>query len=107
MTQPQNVALSDVQKSLAMFARLDVSILGVVESMSGEFSGKSGGQRLAEQRGVPFLGQVPLDPQVRVSGDSGVPTAVAAPESPVGLACREISGRVAARVSVLAVDSNE
>lgn len=47
MTQPQNVALSDAQKGLAMSARLDVSILGVIENMSVEFSGEGGGQRPA------------------------------------------------------------
>ena len=105
VTQPQNVALSDAQKGLAMFEKLQVPIVGVVENMSGEFFGEGGGRRLAEQHGVPFLGQVPLDPQVRVSGDTGTPTVVAAPESPAGLAFRQIATQVAARISVLSLAS--
>lgn len=107
MTQQQIVVLSDAQKGLVVFADLDVSILGAVENVSGEFLGQGGGQRLAEQHDVPFLGQVSLDPRVRVSGDGGVRTAVAALESPPGPAFRETSSRVAARVSVRAFDSSE
>ena len=102
VTQPQEVALSDARKGLAMFNKLNVPILGVVENMSGEFFGQGGGRRLAQQYNVPFLGQVPLDPQVRVGGDIGMPTVVSAPDSPAGLAFREMAAQVAARVSVLA-----
>lgn len=107
VTQPQNVALSDAQKGLAMFAKLDVPIVGVVENMSGEFFGQGGGERLAEQYQVPFLGRVPLDPQVRVSGDSGTPTVVSAPDSPAGQAFQEIARQVAARISLLSLASQE
>jgi ATP-binding protein involved in chromosome partitioning len=105
VTQPQNVALSDAHKGLAMFQKLDVPIIGVVENMSGEFFGEGGGQRLAERYNVPFLGRVPLDPQIRVGGDSGTPIVTAAPDSPGGVAFREIAGRVAARVSMLSLAS--
>ncbi len=101
VTQPQEVALSDARKGLSMFTKLDVPILGVVENMSGAFFGEGGGQRLAEQYQVPFLGQVPLDAEVRVGGDAGTPTVVSAPESPAGRAFREIASQVAARISVL------
>ncbi len=105
VTQPQNVALSDAQKGLVMFEKLDVPIIGVVENMSGEFFGEGGGQRLAAQYRVPFLGQVPLDPQVRIGGDTGKPTVLTSPESPAGLAFQEIARQVAARVSVLSLAS--
>jgi ATP-binding protein involved in chromosome partitioning len=102
VTQPQNVALSDARKGLAMFTKLGVPVLGVVENLSGEFFGEGGGRALAEEHGVPFLGQVPLDPQVRIDGDQGTPTVVASPDSPAAQAFREIANRVAARISVLA-----
>ena len=105
VTQPQNVALSDAQKGLAMFEKLDVPIIGVVENMSGKFFGEGGGRRLAAQYRVPFLGQVPLNPQVRVGGDTGKPTVITSPESPAGLAFKEIARQVAARVSVLSLAS--
>jgi ATP-binding protein involved in chromosome partitioning len=105
VTQPQNVALSDAEKGLAMFEKLNVPVLGVVENMSGQFFGEGGGRRLAEQYGVPFLGQVPLDSQVRVGGDTGAPTVIAAPESPAGLAFKAIANRVAAGVSLLSLAS--
>jgi ATP-binding protein involved in chromosome partitioning len=105
VTQPQNVALTDARKGLAMFAKLNVPILGVVENMSGEFFGEGGGRELAEEYGVPFLGQVPLDPNVRINGDQGTPTIVASPDSPAAQAFKEIANRVAARISVLAATS--
>jgi len=105
VTQPQNVALDDAQKGLTMFVKLDVPILGVVENMSGEFFGEGGGRRLAQRSNVPFLGQIPLDSQVRVSGDTGAPTVISAPESPAGLALKEIANQVAARISVMALTS--
>jgi len=107
VTQPQNVALSDAEKGLAMFAKLDVPVLGVVENMSGQFFGEGGGRRLAEQYGVPFLGQVPLDSQVRVGGDTGAPIVITAPESTAGQAFKAIASRVAAGVSVLSLASEQ
>lgn len=104
VTQPQKVALSDAERGLQMFTKLGVPILGVVENMSGDFFGEGGGRQLAQQRGVPFLGQVPLDPRVRLGGDNGRPILVAAPESPAGIAFREIGSKVAARISMLAFD---
>jgi ATP-binding protein involved in chromosome partitioning len=102
VTQPQKVALADARKGLAMFAKLDVPILGVVENMSGEFFGEGGGRALAQEYGVPFLGQVPLDPNVRIDGDQGTPTVVASSDSPAAQAFKEIATQVAARISVLA-----
>jgi ATP-binding protein involved in chromosome partitioning len=102
VTQPQNVALSDARKGLAMFTKLNVPILGVVENMSGDFFGEGGGKRLAEAYDVPFLGQVPLDSLVRISGDEGKPIVAQEPDSPAGMAFIEIAKKVAARISVLA-----
>jgi ATP-binding protein involved in chromosome partitioning len=80
---PQEVALDDARKAIGMFERMKVPVLGVVENMSyfvcGECEtrhylfGQGGGQRLAGTVGVPFLGQVPLEPAVREGGDGGRP----------------------------------
>lgn len=102
VTQPQNVALSDARKGLAMFQKLNIPILGVVENMSGEFFGEGGGRQLADEYQVPFLGQVPLDSQIRVCGDGGTPIVSQAPDSAAGIAFKEIATQVAARISVLA-----
>ncbi len=77
VTTPQEVAVMDVRKSLHMFHQLNVPILGVIENMAyyGEekvpIFGEGGGQRLAEEAGAPFLGQIPLDPQFAKLADRG------------------------------------
>jgi len=101
VTQPQEVAVSDALRSIAMFEELKVAVLGVVENMAGDFFGQGGGERLAQQRGVPFLGRIPLDAEVRVGGDYGRPVAVTNPESPAGQAFQTLAKTVAARVSVV------
>ncbi|MER3399765.1 MAG: chromosome partitioning protein [Thermoflexus sp.] len=111
VTTPQGVSLSDVGRAVRMFERLGVPVLGVVENMSGfvcphcgretAIFGKEGGRRLAERMGVPFLGEIPLDPRVREGGDEGRPVVVADPEGPAGRALRAIAQQVAARISVL------
>lgn len=111
VTTPQEVALADVRKCITMFRRVNVPILGVVENMSyflcprcGErtdiFS-HGGGRAASEELGLPFLGEIPLDPRVRVGGDEGRPIVVANPDSSLALAFREIAGNLAARVSVV------
>lgn len=91
VTTPQNVALIDAQKSVEMFRKLDVGILGIVENMS-EFVcpecghethvfGSGGGRKEALRLDVPFLGGVPLDPAVREGGDAGRPVVFEHPES--------------------------
>lgn len=107
VTQPQDVALGDALRGLAMFEQLEVPIVGVVENMSGEFFGTGGGARLAEMRGVPFLGSIPLDPQVRIGGDNGQPIVVAAPDSPAAQALTRCAREVAARVSVLTLGQSQ
>jgi ATP-binding protein involved in chromosome partitioning len=85
VTTPQDVALADAIKAVAMFRKVDVPILGIVENMStfacphcGERSdifGHGGGRRTAERLRVPFLGEIPLDPVIREGGDAGTPVA--------------------------------
>ncbi len=101
VTQPQSVAVSDALRSAAMFDQLNVPIVGVVENMSGDFFGQGGGEKLAQERDVPFLGRVPLDAGVREGGDYGRPAVAVAPESDAGQAFISVAQNVAARVSVL------
>ncbi|MFC1959971.1 Mrp/NBP35 family ATP-binding protein [Chloroflexota bacterium] len=101
VTQPQDVAVDDAVKGLAMFEELNVPVLGVVENMSGEFFGEGGGEKLAQLRDVPFLGRIPMNAQVRVGGDNGQPIVVKDPESQAGQAFLQVAQNVASRVSVV------
>jgi ATP-binding protein involved in chromosome partitioning len=110
VTTPQEVALADVVKGIAMFKHLEAPVLGVVENMSYFVCGHcgertdifshGGGRAVAERMSVPFLGEVPIDPVVRAGGDSGQPVVVAERESPASVAIRDIAALVAAAVSV-------
>ncbi len=82
VTTPQEVALLDVRKGIAMFQKTAVPILGMIENMTGEIFGRGGGKKAAEQFRVPLLCEIPLDPRVREGGDAGMPIVVGAPSSP-------------------------
>jgi ATP-binding protein involved in chromosome partitioning len=84
-----------------MFETLNVPILGVVENMAGDFFGTGGGEKLAQERNVPFLGRIPLDAEVRKGGDYGRPIVVTQPESIAGQAFHKLAQTIAARVSVV------
>ncbi len=86
VTTPQEVALMDVRKGIAMFQKTSVPILGILENMTGEIFGEGGGRKAAEMYEVPFLGSVPLDSNIRQGGDSGRPVTVSQPESPAAQA---------------------
>ncbi len=113
VTTPQSVSVSDVRKAVAMFRQLNIPVLGVVENMSyfvcghcGERTdifGNGGGSRMAEDMGIPFLGEVPIDTRVRSGGDEGQPIVVAAPEAPAARAFVEVAGKVAAQISIQAM----
>ena len=104
VTTPQDVALADAIKGVAMFRKVDVPVLGLVENMSyfvcphcserSEIFGHGGGRREAERLGVPFLGEVPLDAAIRDSGDRGKPVAVAG-DRPQGRAFDELARTIA------------
>jgi ATP-binding protein involved in chromosome partitioning len=112
VTTPQDVALLDVRKAIGMFQRLNVPMLGVVENMSQfvcphchettAIFGATGGQRIADEFGVPLLARLPLDPETRVGGDEGSPITVRRPDSPQANAFRDLAGRVVARLEELA-----
>ena len=68
---PQEVALLDAVKALNMFKKVKIPVLGIVENMSGEIFGRGGAKRKAEELKVPFLGEIPIDAQLRINGDAG------------------------------------
>ena len=112
VTTPQEVALLDVRKAIAMFQKLNVPILGIVENMSYFVApdtgkryaifGEGGGRKLAEEYGVPLLAQVPLDPATRQAGDEGTPITVRVPDSVQARAFRELAVAVQRRLDELA-----
>ena len=112
VTTPQDVALLDVRKGLAMFRKLNVPILGIVENMSYFVApdtgtrypifGEGGGAKIADEFGVPLLGQIPLEMETRRGGDTGVPVVVGQPKSAQADAFRTIAAAVTARVEALA-----
>jgi ATP-binding protein involved in chromosome partitioning len=115
VTLPQQVSLEDARRGLEMFRQLNVNIFGVVENMSYlelpdgtkmDIFGTGGGERLARESGVPFIGAIPMDPAVREGGDQGVPVTVSRPDSPVSKALRSVAEDVAARISVAAVQQS-
>ncbi len=83
VTTPQEVALSDVRKAVNMFRQLEIPILGVVENMTGPVFGRGGGEKMAAVFQIPFLGDIPLEVQIRECGDSGLPVVIAHPKSSV------------------------
>ena len=101
VTGPQAVSVSDAKRGATAFMRLEVPILGVIENMSGEIFGSGGGERAAQELGVEYLGQVELDPRIRIGGDDGEPIVIAAPDSEAAAAFRALARKLAARISVM------
>ncbi len=109
VTTPQDVALIDARKGLAMFRKVNVPVVGIVENMSGfvcphcgertDIFKEGGGERTAEVLGTAFLGKIPLDPAIVQGGDSGEPIVVSAPEGPHGEAFRIVAEAVRAEVA--------
>jgi ATP-binding protein involved in chromosome partitioning len=109
VTTPQEVAVGDALRGVRMFERVEVPVLGIVENMSWlecthcgkpmALFGEGGGERLANEVGLPLLGQVPLFPPVMKGGDTGVPIVVADPSSSAAKALQSITKKVAARLS--------
>jgi len=103
VTLPQAVSLEDASRALTMFQTLEVPILGIIENMRGEFFGSGGGEDLARVAKVPFLGAVPMEPSVRIGGDTGEPVVASRPGSDAAKALKSIAEQVAARVSIEAI----
>ncbi|MFM7674989.1 MAG: P-loop NTPase [Synechococcus sp.] len=105
VTTPQQVSLQDARRGLAMFLQMGVTVLGVVENMSTfippdapekryAIFGSGGGQRLAEEAGVPLLAELPLELGVREGGDSGLPVVLSAPDSATAQAFLALAERM-------------
>jgi ATP-binding protein involved in chromosome partitioning len=109
VTTPQDVALADVRRGIAMFRQVNAPVLGLVENMSfhlcpgcgarAELFGHGGGAATAREAGIPFLGELPLVRAIREAGDRGLPIVSAEPSHPQSRAFREIAERVLVRLT--------
>jgi ATP-binding protein involved in chromosome partitioning len=110
VTTPQTVSLADTRRAVRMYQKLNVPTLGLIENMShfvcpscrheSDIFGKGGGETLAEELKVPFLGRVPIYEPIRVGGDTGVPIAIGEPGGLVAQAFRQTAERLAAQLSI-------
>jgi len=111
VTTPQEVALLDSRRGLAMFQKVHVPVLGIIENMSyficphcnerTEIFSYGGGRKAAEKLGVPFLGEIPIETSIRVGGDEGRPILIANPQSLIADVYRRLAGSVAAQISIV------
>jgi ATP-binding protein involved in chromosome partitioning len=109
VTTPQEVALADVRRSIALFNKTGQPIVGLVENMSYFLCGHSaqpinifgsgGGEKLSKESNIPLLGAIPLDLELRQGGDIGIPLMVSTPDSATGLVFQAIARKVSARVN--------
>jgi ATP-binding protein involved in chromosome partitioning len=110
VTTPQQVSLADSRRAIAMYKKLNIPTLGIVENMSyfvctncqheAEIFGHGGGEQMAADLGVPFIGRIPLYQAIREGGDSGVPLVISEPDSPAARAFLAAAERTAAQVSI-------
>jgi len=117
VSTPQDISLEDATKAVAMFDRLNVPVFGIIENMSyfecphcgkrSDIFGHGGARLTAEELGLEFLGEIPLDVKTRESGDAGVPVIEAYPDSPQAQAFMRVAETVAARCSVLEYAARE
>jgi ATP-binding protein involved in chromosome partitioning len=104
VSTPQDLALIDARRGIAMFRRVNVPVLGIVENMAtficphcgtrSDIFGHGGAQHEAERLGVPFLGEVPLAIEIREKSDAGAPVFASAPSGPHARSFRDIAARV-------------
>jgi len=100
VSTPAKIAVEDAQKAVGMFDRLGVPIFGVIENMRGEIFGSGGAEDAADDLGLEFLGAIPLDAEIRKSGDNGQPL-LQENQSQIEQVFRSLAEQVAARCSVL------
>jgi ATP-binding protein involved in chromosome partitioning len=110
VTTPQDVSLIDARKGLKMFSRVNVPVFGIIENMSYfiapdtgkkyDIFGLGGGEKLAKELDVPFLGGIPIDPRIRIGGDKGKPIVYDLPDSENSKLIIEISRNLAAQVNL-------
>jgi ATP-binding protein involved in chromosome partitioning len=110
VTTPQTVSVADTRRAIRMYQKLNITTLGLVENMShfvcpscsheSDIFGKGGGEGLAQELSVPFLGRIPIYEPIRVGGDKGVPITVGEPKSVAAQAFRSAAERLAAQIAV-------
>ncbi|HET7619525.1 MAG TPA: Mrp/NBP35 family ATP-binding protein [Vicinamibacterales bacterium] len=110
VTTPQAVSLADTRRAVRMYQKLNVPTLGLVENMShfvcptcrteSDIFGKGGGEAMASELDVPFLGRIPIYEPIRIGGDTGVPIVIGEPSSPAAQAFRVAAEQLAAQVSI-------
>ena len=109
VTTPQEVAIVDVVKGIAMFEKVEIPILGIVENMSyykcpacghtDEIFSHGGGKRLAQECGADFFGEIPIDTRIRFGGDAGVPIVIASPDSENAQRFMDLASKAALKVA--------
>ncbi|MGH9410753.1 MAG: Mrp/NBP35 family ATP-binding protein [Vicinamibacterales bacterium] len=110
VTTPQTVSLADTRRAIRMYEKLNVPALGLIENMShfvcascgteSDIFGKGGGESLARDMNVPFLGRIPIYQPIRIGGDTGVPIMIGEPKSTAAQAFRAAAEQLAAQVSI-------
>jgi ATP-binding protein involved in chromosome partitioning len=110
VTTPQQVSLADSRRAVAMYRKLNIPPLGIIENMSyfvctncgheSDIFGHGGGEQMAAELGIPFVGRVPIYQPIREGSDSGVPLMIAEPDSPAARAFMAAAERTAAQVSI-------
>ncbi|HSP88132.1 MAG TPA: P-loop NTPase, partial [Ignavibacteriaceae bacterium] len=116
VTTPQEVSLVDARKAFKMFARVNVPVLGIVENMSYfvapdtgikyDIFGFGGGESLSKELQVPFLGGIPINPQIRIGGDKGVPIVFDMPNSEYSDIITEISRKLAEQINLINLNAS-
>jgi ATP-binding protein involved in chromosome partitioning len=110
VTTPQQVSLADSRRAVGMYRKLNIPTIGVIENMShfvcpschheADIFGRGGGEEMAHQLGVPFIGRIPIYQPIREGGDAGMPLMISEPESPAAKAFMAAAERVAAQISI-------
>jgi ATP-binding protein involved in chromosome partitioning len=109
VTTPQEVSIIDVVKGIAMFEKVEIPILGIIENMSwykcpacghtDEIFSHGGGKRLAQEVGTDFFGDIPIDTRIRFGGDAGVPITIASPDSDNAQRFMQLATKVAVKIA--------
>jgi len=110
VTTPQTVSVADTRRAVRMYQKLNVPALGLIENMShfvcpscsheSDIFGKGGGEALAQELSIPFLGRIPIYEPIRIGGDTGVPITIGEPQSTAARAFRATAERLAAQLSI-------
>ena len=110
VTTPQQVSLADSRRAVAMYKKLNIPPLGIIENMSyfvcptcdheSDIFGRGGGERMAAELGIPFIGRIPIYQPIREGSDTGVPLMISEPDSPAARAFMSAAERTAAQVSI-------